>query len=64
MTDHEHGRRSSETGPPVDPRNPGNAFVQRELDDNRRGEYALIWKTALALAFVGVLVAIRVIFFS
>ena len=64
MTEHSHGRRSNETGIPVDSRNPGDAYLQRELDDNRRGEFALVWKTVVALAFVAVLVAIRVIFFS
>jgi hypothetical protein len=64
MTENTHGRRSNETGAPADRRNPGQAYLQREIDDNRRGEFALLWKTALALLFVAVLVAIRVIFFS
>ena len=48
---------------PVDPRNPGDAFLQEEIDRNRSGEWVLIPKAALALAFVVVLVVIREVFF-
>lgn len=49
---------------PVDLRNPGNAFLQQEIDTNRRTERWLIGKAAIALAIVGVLVAIRQVFFA
>ncbi|CAN5494730.1 hypothetical protein [Lacisediminihabitans sp. H27-G8] len=48
---------------PVDPRNPGDEFLQREIDDNRRSEFWLIPKAVLALAVVAVLVVIREVFF-
>ena len=49
---------------PSDPRNPGDRFLQREIDDNARTERWLIGKAALALAVVGVLVVIRQVFFE
>jgi hypothetical protein len=65
-----HGRRSAgappadrPVEPPADPRNPGDAFLQREIDDNRRSELWLIPKAVLALAIVAVLVVIREVFF-
>lgn len=50
-------------GVPADPRNPGDEFLQREIDDNRRSEYWLIPKAVLALAVVAALVVIREVFF-
>lgn len=38
--------------------------LQDEIDANRRSEYGLIPKALVALLVVGVLVAIRVVFFS
>jgi hypothetical protein len=63
MTDSAHGRRSA-SSEPVDPRNPGDAYLQNEIDTNRRDEYRLIGKALIALLFVAVLVAIRVVFFQ
>lgn len=48
---------------PTDPRNPGDEFLQREIDDNRRSEFWLIPKAVLALAVVAGLVVIREVFF-
>ena len=63
MTDNAHGRRSA-SSEPVDPRNPGTAYLQNEIDTNRRGEFRLIGKAFIALIFVAVLVVIRVVFFQ
>jgi len=63
MTDNAHGRRSA-TSAPVDPRNPGDAYLQNEIDTNRRDEYRLIGKALIALVFVAVLVVVRVVFFE
>ncbi len=38
--------------------------LQDEIDADRRAEYGLIPKAVIALLVVGVLVAIRVVFFS
>jgi anti-sigma-K factor RskA len=46
---------------PTDPRNPGDEFLQREIDDNRRSEFWRIPKAALAI--VAALVVIREVFF-
>lgn len=46
-----------------DIRNPGDAYMQAELDSNRRYEYLLIPKAIIAFAVVGVLVAVRQLFF-
>jgi hypothetical protein len=48
----------------ADPRNPGDQFLQHEIDDNRRAERLLIPKAILALVLVAVLVAIREVFFA
>lgn len=48
---------------PVDPRNPGDAFLQEEIDRNRSGEWVLLPKAAIALAFVAILVAVREVLF-
>jgi hypothetical protein len=39
-------------------------FLQEEIDRNRAGEWMLLPKAALALAFVGVLIALHQIFFA
>ena len=49
---------------PVDLRNPGDAFLQQEINANRRTERWLIGKAAIALAIVGILVTIRQVFFA
>ena len=49
---------------PEDPRNPGAEFLQREIDANRKSERWLVVKAAIAIAFVGVLVVIRQVFFA
>jgi hypothetical protein len=48
---------------PLDPRHPSDEYIQRELDNDRRGEFSLLPKTAIALAVVAVLVVIRQVFF-
>jgi hypothetical protein len=47
----------------VDPRHPDAAFIQQELDRDRKREWYLIPKTFVALAIVAVLVVIRQLFF-
>lgn len=46
-----------------DIRNPGDAFIQAELDANRRHEWLLVPKAIIAFAVVGALVVIRQLFF-
>ncbi len=65
-----HGRRAAgaargdgATDLPTDPRNPGDEFLQREIDVNRRSELWLIPKAALALAIVAALIVVREVFF-
>jgi hypothetical protein len=48
---------------PVDPRHPDAAFIQRELDRDRKHEWVLVPKAIIALAVVAVLVVIRQLFF-
>lgn len=48
---------------PADPRNPGDAFLQDEIDRNRAGEWILLVKAGIALAFVVILVIVREVFF-
>ena len=56
-----HGRNAQML--PVDPRHPDAAFIQRELDRDRKHVWVLIPKTLIALAVVAVLVVIRQLFF-
>ena len=55
-------RRNAETML-VDPQHPDDAFIQRELDRDRKREWYLIPKAFIALAIVAVLVVIRQLFF-
>ena len=47
----------------VDPRHPDAAYMQRELDRDRRHERVLITKALIAAAVVAVLVVIRQLYF-
>ena len=47
----------------VDLKHPDAAFIQRELDADRKHEWVLVPKAIIALAVVGVLVLIRQLFF-
>ena len=49
---------------PVDRRNPGNVFLQQEIDANRIAERWLVPKALIAMTVVGVLVAVREVFFA
>ena len=46
-----------------DPRYPDDAFLQAEIDRDRKHEWVLVPKAIIALAVVGVLVLIRQLFF-
>ncbi|MGV8884637.1 MAG: hypothetical protein ACOH1T_03485 [Microbacteriaceae bacterium] len=60
----EHGRRSlGHAAEPLDRRDPGDAYLQREIDENRAGEFWLFGVVAIAGAFVAVLLVIRAVFF-
>jgi hypothetical protein len=48
----------------VDQRNPGRAFLQAEIDANRRFEWLLPLKALLALVVVLVFVVIRRLYFE
>ena len=54
--------RRAELPEPKDRRNPGEAFLAREIDDNRRAEFWLIPKTLLSLAIVAALIVLREVF--
>ena len=49
---------------PIDPRNPGDDFLQDEIERNRAGEWVLLPKAGIAFAFVGLLIALHQIFFA
>jgi hypothetical protein len=48
----------------ADRRDPGDEFLQREIDDNRKFEFLLIPKALVGLLVVAILVAVRVIWFQ
>ena len=57
--------RHSGSGIVVDDiRNPGDAFIQAEIDSNRRFEWLLPLKGLLAIGVVLLLVAIRKLYFE
>ena len=56
---------SRHSGEPVaDIRNPGDAFIQAEIESNRRFEWLLPLKALAALGVVLVLVVIRKLYFE
>lgn len=66
-TKHAEGNRprhsADATVVPLDPRNPGDAFIQQEIDTDRRLERWLWAKAALAILVVAGLVVVREVFF-
>lgn len=56
-------RHSGAAGVVEDIRNPGDAFIQAEIDSNRRYEYSLIPKAIIAFAVVAALIIVRQLFF-
>jgi hypothetical protein len=56
--------RHSGQGPVADIRNPGDDFLQAEIDSNRRFEWLLPLKGLIALAVVLVLVVVRKLYFE
>ena len=48
---------------PADPRDPGDDYLQAELDRDRRTERWIVLKAVIAIAAVAVLVFIRQVFF-
>ncbi|MCU1422981.1 MAG: hypothetical protein JWN36_2632 [Microbacteriaceae bacterium] len=49
---------------PNDRRDPGDSYLQNEIDENRRHERWLVPKALLAIAVVAVLVIIRQVYFT
>ena len=64
LADSAPARHSRKLEAIADIRNPGDAYVQAEIDSNRRFEWLLPLKALLALAFVLALVAIRIVYFG
>lgn len=50
--------------PPADPRDPGDAYLRAELENDRRTERWIVLKAVIALALVGILIVIRQVFFE
>jgi hypothetical protein len=48
---------------PISARDPGEAFLRREIEANRRSERILVLRGVIALLLVGILVAVRQVFF-
>ena len=48
---------------PLNARNPGTAFLRREIETNRKAERWLVLKAIIALALVAALVVVRQVFF-
>jgi hypothetical protein len=49
---------------PLSDRNPGDAFLRREIESNRRSERWLVLKAVIALAFVAALVLLRLAYYT
>jgi hypothetical protein len=56
--------RNTVSQTPNDPRDPGDSYLQNEIDENRRHERWLVLKALLAIAVVAVLVIIRQVYFQ
>ena len=64
LADAAPSRHSGKMEPVADIRNPGDAFIQAEIDSNRRFEWLLPLKGFAAIGVVLVLVVIRKLFFE
>jgi hypothetical protein len=62
---HRHGDAQRQSGVPelVDARHPDDAFLRREIEDDRRGEHVLLVKTLIAGLVVAALVVARQLLF-
>ncbi len=49
---------------PISARDPGEAFLRREIEQNRKSERWLVLNGFVALLLVGILVAVRQVFFA
>ncbi|MEP6479620.1 MAG: hypothetical protein ABJB03_09535 [Rhodoglobus sp.] len=49
---------------PLDRRDPGDDFLQQEIESNRRAEGWLVLKAFIALGLVAALVVVRQVFFA
>jgi hypothetical protein len=48
---------------PLTGRNPGDAFLRQEIEDNRKAERVLVLRGLIAVALVAALVVVRQVFF-
>jgi len=64
LADAAPSRHSGTREPVGDIRDPGDAFIQAEIDSNRRFEWFLPLKALLALGVVLLLVVIRELYFE
>jgi len=64
LADAAPSRHSGTRAPAGDIRNPGTAFLQAEIDSNRRFEWLLPLKGLLALGVVLLFVVIRKLYFE
>lgn len=65
MTTAQHPHDPGKTAPdaPNDRRDPGDSYLQQEIDENRRHERWLVPKALLAIGLVVVLIIIRQVYF-
>jgi len=64
LADGAPARHSRELVAVADIRNPGDAYVQAEIDSNRRFEWLLPLKALLALGVVLAIIVIRKLYFE
>jgi predicted hotdog family 3-hydroxylacyl-ACP dehydratase len=64
LADAAPARHSGAMPPVADVSNPGDTFIQAEIDSNRRFEWLLPVKALLALGVVFLLVVIRKLYFE
>ena len=64
LADASPARHSQKVAPVADIRNPGDAYIQAEIDSNRRFEWLLPLKALAALGVVLVFVVVRKLYFE
>jgi hypothetical protein len=67
LVEQKHGAEGSRAGKvdvlPLTGRNPGDAFLRQEIEDNRKAERILVLRGLIAVVLVAILIVIRQVFF-
>lgn len=67
LVEQKHAAQGSHAGKvdvlPLTGRNPGDAFLRQEIEDNRKAERILVLRGLIAVVLVAILIVVRQVFF-